>query len=369
MRALRTATRRWLDAAPVEPPLEIVETPTVRQTRIAYDARRVVAPSNEYDFALRTAPKEVAPLSVSEVEEMLKAPAMVWLKRYLGVAGEEDSGYAWNATVGKWTHAWLASLTERAGGFVAFPTADEIATRIRSAAERKRAEVEHLCRHAGRRLPDWWESGWEGALCVAQTLGRVLSTVKDWPWLAAEWRLDAQPIDVGGGDQLLLRGRADLFLAQTASAPTSLEVPELWIVDFKTGNKDALSKGLKEDDDARVEKVRRKVLKGDALQLSLYAHVAKQLGAANVRVSLISPNLAKAEPQLALEDFEQCLDVFRELARMQSTGIFGFKGLLRNAYSFTRPYPIATLAIDPEIVDERWEETHPALAVESSYFR
>jgi hypothetical protein len=54
---------------------------------------------------------------------------------------------------------------------------------------------------------------------------------------------------------------------------------------------------------------------------------------------------------------------------MQSTGIFGFKGLLRSNYSFTRPYPIATLAIDPEIVDERWEETHPDLAVESGYFR
>ena len=152
-------------------------------------------------------------------------------------------------------------------------------------------------------MPDWWESGWEGALCVAQTLGRILRTAKDWPWLAAEWRLDAQPIDFGEGKQLVLRGRADLLLGKTASAPTSLKVPELWIIDFKTGNRDALSKGLKEDDDERANKVRRKVLKGDALQLSLYANAAKQLGAASVRVSLVSPNIAKAEPQLALEDF------------------------------------------------------------------
>ncbi|HEX8076955.1 MAG TPA: hypothetical protein VF511_04000, partial [Chthoniobacterales bacterium] len=84
---------------------------------------------------------------------------------------------------------------------------------------------------------------------------------------------------------------------------------------------------------------------------------------------LLSPNAVKAEPQLGLEDFEQCRDAFRELARMQATGIFGFKGALRNAYSFTQPYPIATLAIDPEIVDERWEETHRPLVVESGYFR
>jgi hypothetical protein len=369
MRALRTATRHWLDATPLERAIEVVETPAIRQTRVAYDARRVIAPSGEYDFALRTAPGKIEPLSVSEVEAMLKAPAIVWLRRYLGVEGEEDSAYAWNATVGKWTHDWLESLSERTAGFVAFPNHEEIARRIRAAAQRKRLEVEHLCQQAGRRLPDWWESGWEGALCVAQTLGRLLNTAKDWPWIAAEWRLDAQPIDFGAENQLLLRGRADLLLGKTASAPTSLQVPELWIIDFKTGNRDALSKGLKEDDDQRADKVRRKVIKGDALQLSLYANAAKQLGATNVRVSLLSPNIAKAEPQLALEDFQQCRDAFRELARMQATGIFGFKGTLRNAYAFTQPYPIATLAIDPEIVDERWEKTHEALVVESGYFR
>jgi hypothetical protein len=369
MRALRTATRQWLDARPLQPAIEFIETPAIRQTRVAYDARRVLAPSGEYDFALRTAPSKIEPLSVSEVEAMLKTPAIVWLRRYLGVEGEEDSAYAWNATIGKWTHDWLASLSERPDGFVAFPNDEEMAKRIGAAAQRKRLEVEHLCHQAGRRLPDWWESGWEGALCVAQTLGRILSTAKDWPWLAAEWRLDAQPIDFGEENQLLLRGRADLLLGKTASAPTSLQVPELWMIDFKTGNRDALSKGLKENDDQRADKVRRKVLKGDALQLSLYANAAKQLGARDVRVSLVSPNITKAEPQLAFEDFEQCREAFRELARMQATGIFGFKGSLRNAYAFTQAYPIATLAIDPEIVDERWEKTHEALVVESGYFR
>jgi hypothetical protein len=368
MRALRTATRRWLDASPLGSQVELVETSGVRQTRVAYDARRAIASSNEYDFALRMPPKAIDPLSVSEVEAMLRNPAIVWLRRYLGVEGEEDSAYAWNATVGKWTHDWLASVSDRPDGFIAFPNDEQVAERIRAAAQRKRFEVEHLCHRIGRRLPDWWESGWEGALCVALTLGRILSTANDWPWLATEWRLDAQPINFGEEHELLLRGRADLLLGKTASAPASLRVPELWIIDFKTGNKDALSKGLK-DGDQRGEKVRRKVLRGDALQLSLYASAAKQLGATKTRVSLISPNAAKAEPQLGLEDFEQCRDAFRELARMQATGIFGFKGALRNPYAFTQPYPIATLAIDPEIVDERWEETHPALVVESGYFR
>ena len=368
MRALRTATRDWLDGTALEPRHETAKTPTIRQTRLAYDARRVTGPSDKYDFALREPPNEVAPLSVSEFEEMLKAPAIVWLRHYLGVEGEEDSAYAWNATVGKWTHEWLASLGDQREGFLAFPKLEEIEDRIRAAAERRHAEVEQLCRQTGRRLPDWWESGWEGALCVAQTLGRILGTASDWPWLATEWRLEAQPIEVGEKRRLLLRGRADLLLAQTASRPASLDVPALWIIDFKTGNKDALSKALGEGEQ-RLDKVRRKVLKGDALQLSLYAHAAQQLGAKRVEVSLVSPILNAAEPQLVLDEFEKCGPAFRELARMQATGIFGFKGALRSAYSFTRPYPIATLAIDSEIVDERWEKTHPDLAVEAGYWR
>lgn len=369
MRALRDATRRSLGDTLLEPPRDHLETPGLRQTRAAYDARRASAPSGEYDFALRTPPKDIEPLSVSELEEMLRAPALVWMRRYLGVEGEEDSAYAWQATVGKWTHDWLASIAQHDGeGFAPFPSAGEIEKRIRAAAGRKRAEVEQLCRQAGRGLPDWWESGWDGALCVAQTLGRVLATAEGWQWLAPEWRLEAQAIDFGDNRSLVLRGRADLLLAKTASAPASLEVPELWIVDFKTGNKESLSKSIGEGD-TRLDKVRRKALKGEALQLSLYAQAAKQLGAESVHLSLISPLLVAAEPQLALDDFEKCRPAFQELARMQATGIFGFKGRLRDAFAFTRPYPLATLGVDPEIIEERWEQTHPDLVVEAGYFQ
>jgi hypothetical protein len=89
MRALREATRVWLDGIKSSP--LISDSPGVLQTRVAYDARRTLEPSNEYDFALRTSPNEVFPMSVSAVETMLKSPALVWMERYLGVEGEEDS--------------------------------------------------------------------------------------------------------------------------------------------------------------------------------------------------------------------------------------------------------------------------------------
>ena len=326
-------------------------------------SRRTSEPANEYDFALRTAPDEIKPLSVSDTEALLRSPALIWMERFLGVEGTEDATYVWNATIGKWTHAWLAAAVGRTGTFAALPSADECAARITAAAEQKRAEVRELCRLAHRTVPDWWDSGWEHALCLAQTLGRILTAIEGWKWVAAEWRLTAQPISVGEKRTLLLSGQADLLLAKTDALPTSLVVPDLWIVDYKTGNKKSLnpSSRIKEP---RPSRILKSVLKGDAFQLALYNLATRQLGARKAAVSIFSPIVANPEPQLTDDDFADCGPAFRELARMQATGIFGMKGTLRDAYSFTKDYPLATLAIDSEILDERWELTHPDLALE-----
>lgn len=364
MRALRDETRRWLDAARLARPDEHPATPGVLQTRVAYLARRTLEKSNEFDFSLRAPPNEIKPLSVSDTEALLKSPALIWMERYLGVEGVEDSTYVWNATIGKWTHDWLASLFGQTGTFTARPAADEIAPRILAAAERKRAEVGALCRQAGQAIPDWWDSGWENALCLAQTLGRLAGAIEGWPWAAAEWRLAAQPIAVGEDRTLLLRGQADLLLARTGPLPESLSLPDLWIVDFKTGNKKSIAPRSRKKDDPRPPRVLKSVLKGDALQLALYTLAARQLGAQRAEVSILSPVIAKPEPQLHDDDFADCGPAFRELAHMQASGIFGMKGALRGAFTFTNDYPLATLSVDPETIDERWELTHPALAVE-----
>ena len=82
----------------------------------------------------------------------------------------------------------------------------------------------------------------------------------------------------------------------------------------------------------------------------------------------MSPAVKPVAPQLSVEQMDAEADVFRELARMQQTGIFGMYGPLRSAWTFTRAYPLATLAIEQEILDERWELTHPALAKEEEDF-
>jgi len=49
---------------------------------------------------------------------------------------------------------------------------------------------------------------------------------------------------------------------------------------------------------------------------------------------------------------------------MQRTGVFGMKGEIRPAFGYSAPYPLATLQIDNDILEDKWELTHPALMLE-----
>ncbi|MEP7077689.1 MAG: PD-(D/E)XK nuclease family protein [Chthoniobacterales bacterium] len=353
MGSLQRVTKGWLKEARSLANKSEQLSVSVGQTRLAYDERRCPsAAAGEYDFAFRSEPSSIPILSVSEFEKLLSSPALVWMKKYLGVAAADESADLWATSTGKWIHDWLARI---AGGtektFARLPAASEIDRRICAAAEQKQAEVTRLCQAAGKPLPDWWISGWRNALFLARSLGEKLATAEGWPWMAAEWKIDQDlPVEVADDVTLSYRGRIDLLLARHETAAGLLEADELWIIDYKTGAKKALKPPL-----------RKKLLDGSALQLGLYAFAARALGADRTWISLLSPLVRPIEPQFSGADIAAEVDIFAELSRMQQTGIFGMHGPLRSAYRFAEDYPLATLVIDPDILEQRWELTHPAL--------
>jgi hypothetical protein len=365
MKELQRATAAWLQS--FEPRARIAPQ-DIQQTRVAYDARRdPTAASGEYDFALRSPVSRIPIPSVSEFETLVKSPALVWLKKYLGVEGREDETNPWSAATGQWVHRWLSQIAGAEKTFARIPDANGIDRSIRAAAEEKYAEIKRLCQAAGKIIPDWWHSGWQNAFCLARLLGAKLATIEDWPWMAAEWSIDGdEPVRVAPDATLLFRGRIDLLLSREENR--GLDTDEVWILDYKTGtNKKALAPP-REDTEKRKSQLHKKILDGSALQLALYGLAARQLGARQVFLSLVSPAVKPVVPQLSVEQMDAEADVFRELARMQQTGIFGMYGPLRSAWTFTRAYPLATLPIEQEILDERWELTHPALAKEEEDF-
>lgn len=370
LESLQRATHEWLQNGYAQISATNERAEDIAQTRIAYDARRdPTKASAEYDFALRVPSARIPMLSVSEVESLLKSPALVWLKKYLGVEGADGESNPWSASTGKWVHAWLANVAGAEGRkkFVPLPDPVEIDRRIRSAAEQKCAEVTRLCRAARKPVPDWWNSGWQNAFCLARNLGAKLATVEDWSWMAAEWEINGEkPIEVAGAAALFCRGRIDLLLAKNES--NSLATEELWILDYKTGASKKALVPAREDVEKRKSRLHKKMLEGTALQLGLYALAARHLGAGEIFLSLVAPAIKPVTPQLSIANIEGEAEVFQELARMQQTGVFGMYGLLRSAWSFHRAYPLATLAIETDLLEERWELTHPALAREEEDF-
>jgi hypothetical protein len=330
----------------------------VQQTLIAFNARRDSTKSaGEYDFALRPnrAYRPVPTLSVSDIERMVSSPAIIWMKRYLGVEAPEDAANPWAARTGKWVHHWLANVIEKREGqiFSAFPNLTKIDERICFTADERHAAIRQLCGLLGKVVPDWWTSGWLNARYLARHLGAKIGAVKGWNYMTTELAVGRDGVvKITDRVELGLRGQIDLVLAHD-DAP-SFARGNIWVVDYKTGS----AKELKPSD------LHDSLVKGTSLQLSLYALAIRELGAAEVGVSIISLLVKNVAPQLSVVDLASQTEIFADLAEMQRTGIFGMKGEIRPAFGYSARYPIATLPIDTDILEDKWALTHPALVLE-----
>ncbi len=364
MSILREKTFEWLKDQKLFESASATDA-GIDQTRIAYEARRMPdVPFGEYEFALREPIGREITLATTEWQRVVKTPALIWLKTFLGVENQESDLNQWNAATGTWVHDWLARIaaSEEKNAFVDFPTGKEMCERIESAAHRFRKAIVDLCAVSGRTVPDWWSSGWSNALALADFLASKLAEMGGQPRMAAEWRLESpQLLSVGDGNKLRVRGQIDLILAQTQPNNSQLAGADVWIVDYKTGSQKPLTPPGKTPD-ARAANLRKKLVRGDAIQLGLYGLAARELGAAEIRLSILSLRTELDRPQLDMTALAADSDFWTELYRMQETGIFGLRGPIRNEFGFNPDYPLATLPIDKEFLDEKWVLTHPAFA-------
>jgi hypothetical protein len=252
-------------------------------------------------------------------------------------------------------HHWLANIIETRDRkiFSAFPSSMQIDKRIGLSADDRRAVLLRLCELLGKVVPDWWHSGWLNARYLARHLGGKIGNAKGWGWMATELPVGREgAVKIGDEVELHLRGQIDLVLAQNNAADFAGQ--KLWIVDYKTGS----TKELKTSD------LHDNLVKGTTLQLGLYALAMRERGSADVGVSIISLAVKNVALQLAVVDLAPHTNVFADLAEMQRTGVFGMKGEIRPAFGYSTPYPLATLAIDNDILEDKWALTHPALVLE-----
>jgi hypothetical protein len=360
MGSLCEETGHWLQAGALwnTPSSDCIEA---HQTRIAFDARRdSTQPFREYEFALRSPLAKPVRLAATAWESALKMPALAWMAHFLGTAAREaDSDPSpWNLAIGQWSHAWLRAISDASEGnaFALLPSPDEIVRRVQIRATEFEARAVHVLQSCGRATPDWWLSLWQQAMQVALTLSRRVAAVAGPTHIATEWKFPDTLIRQG----LHVRGRPDVILA---SGPSAAAAP--WIVDYKTGRKKSLRPSSRaRTPSERIASAMKRLREGDGLQLALYALALQQLGAPSFRVSLLTPDLNLDEPQLTEADLPTDHALWQGLCAMQESGIFGMRGELRSEFAFNDDYPLATLAIDSSVLDEKWALTHPRLAMD-----
>ncbi len=365
LQTLEQQTRGWLkDWSPID--AQKVDSISVGRTRYAFDQRRQLRAVGEYEFALRHVPEREIILRVTQWEQALRWPAIVWMEIFLGVESDSDNGDAWAVATGQWVHRWLADSVPDGDKrkFVDVDRADELRDRVHTHAHEIRDQVSKLCAGRNKGLPDWWRSGWSNALYVADCLAAKVSDLRDWSKMAVEWSLDKPSlIPIGQSETLRIRGRIDLILARSESEQAKIGFNDLWVVDYKTGRQRGFRLKDLRGNDTSERKFRRQLIDGRGVQLGLYALAVHALGAMQVRLTLLSLT-EEFEAQFHLADVLAQNDFWLELHRMQESGVFGMLGAVHADFGFARDYPLATLPIDTDLLAEKWVLTHRAFSIE-----
>ncbi|HVI81374.1 MAG TPA: PD-(D/E)XK nuclease family protein [Chthoniobacterales bacterium] len=366
LQTLEEQTRAWLkDWSPID--AQRVDSISVGRTRYAFNARRQERPAGEYEFALKSAPEQDVALRVTQWEQALRWPAIVWMEIFLGVEGSDENGDAWPVATGQWVHRWLANSVRdgEENAFLDVSHADEIRARIVEHAQAFRREIEALGAGRGKTLPDWWRSGWSNALYITDCLAAKVSGLHDWSKMAVEWSLGSPAlISLGENETLRVRGRIDLILARRKSDQSQLGYDDLWVVDYKTGRQRGFNQRSPRGKETTEQKFHRQLVEGRGIQLALYALAARSLGAKDVELTLLSP-AEQLEAQFQLTHVLAQEDFWREMHRMQETGVFGMLGPVHSDFGFVRKYPLATLPIDPDLLKTKWILTHPAFSLDA----
>jgi hypothetical protein len=355
MRALCARTRGWLDRLPLPHPIAAPPQPApVEWVGRAYRARRAPRPFGEYECSFTSPPPIPVQLSCKQWEQAIRDPAATWFSLFLGVAAPPDfrDENPYPLARGTWTHRVLAdALCDARNRFERRYSGTKLVERVRRASAAQRGAILRAFAAAGFSEPQWWRAAYNQTEWLALLFARRLADVEDWPFAAVEWHLPrdiAVPLADGA---LVLRGRIDaLFARALPNAPVPSEV---WIVDYKTGNESALTE----------RKLPNALRDGRGVQIGLYALAMAALGAENVSVSLLTAT-DTAKPQVSLAALKAEDRFWNGLVRMQQAGIFGMRGELRAEFGVSLKLPLATLPVEPDLLEGKWALTHPALGKE-----
>ena len=342
----------------VEPRIDAVSLQEAVKARHDADA-----PYGPFDFSAPDSPDFPTYLAIKTIEYALKDPAAHW---YLSVLGLKPRQRFRDRMVrvlsdGSRLHRWLqwtpSVAAEDAGmpspEFSAIPSRKDWNAQIHARAQDDLERAKHVFGNCGLAVPDWWQHQWQIICSQSDEVVQCFyaldeKTASSW----ASFEVSLPPgVRMGIEDKMpvQLSGRMDVLLSNdnTALKPgrSQGKAREFRIMDFKSGD--------------RSVPTAKNLSKGDSLQLLLYARALWEMGSRDVAISIISRNVGKAKWQEIDFDDSTYRPILSIVRRMLHGRIFGMRPGAFDAYTFNEVRPISFTELPPQVVEARWNLTHP----------
>jgi hypothetical protein len=327
----------WSDAArsfEAEAPPALDEAERAHMERVHGSRHNGTMPFDRYQFNFHETKLEPGAWSATDLDEAITCPATFALRELFGAestAGETFSR-AEGAAVGNRAHQWLGRILGSREQLTVPGTAAGDETKLRRELATARKELEDWYAADDLALPIWWET------CLRKTAWatrRCLREVRGWldsHYWAMEKKLAVSVRTPAG--PLLLKGRLDIMISDREE----MSGAHLRIFDFKTGRSAAPTLATLE--------------RGNGAQFAAYYLMVRDAGAAEAVIGIIKPE-ERARDVFSTGDEEVLRAQFSVFANLWRDLRFGRRGPLVSDYGICETLPLATVPIDPAVLDQK----------------
>ena len=273
--------------------------------------------------------------SATDLDQAITCPATFALRVLFGAESTVANTFsrAEGAAVGNRAHRWLGRILGlRDHLSPPDPPTGDVAKLARELAA-ARHELEEWYGAEDLPVPIWWET------CLRKTAWatrRCLGEVRGWlegHCCSMEHTL-AVTVHTPGGP-VMLKGRIDIFLSDRPG----IEDARVRIFDFKTGRSAAPTL--------------TSLSRGYGAQFAAYYLMVRDAGAADAIIGIIKPQ-ERARDVFSNADDEPLRAHFSAFAGLRRTLRFGRRGPLVSDYGVCETLPLATVPIDPAILDQKF---------------
>ncbi len=319
-------------ACPQDAPPALDEAERAYIEQVHASRRNGTMPFDRYLFNFNETRLEPGPWSATDLDAAFNTPATFALRVLFGAKAREPFARSEAAAVGNRAHRWLRQILGSSGHLAAPAPATGDGAKLARELAAARRELAEWYGAEDLAMPIWWETclrktEWAARRCLREARGCM-----DSRYCAVEQPL-AVTVRTPAGS-LPLKGRIDVLISERPEIAGA----HVRMFDFKTGRGSTPTLAS--------------LARGQGAQFAAYYLMARDAGAAEAVIGIIKPE-ERARDVFGAADEEALRARFSLLAELRRTLRFGRRGPLVSAHGVCETLPMATVPIDPAILEQK----------------